>query len=211
MSDDEQRKALNRCSQSDDPLIDKLKSLGAAMAASGAVALYHIDGITPESQQRNVLSPNAQRIDIDDVQPGYRTLNPVMRPAVSPRTRMNSNAQKIDLVSIGCPHASAREILSIAQSLSGKQLEAALWVTTARETRERTAAEVEIIEAAGGKVVADTCMVVAPVAQLGFWVMATNSAKMALYTPSHSGLDVRFGTLAQCIQAAITGRWSRLA
>ena len=27
---------------------DKLKSLGASMAASGSVALYHVEGLTPE-------------------------------------------------------------------------------------------------------------------------------------------------------------------
>jgi hypothetical protein len=46
------------------------------------------------------------------------------------------------------------------------------------------------IEAAGGRVVADTCLVVAPVADLGFHTLATNSAKMAFYAPSHSGLAV---------------------
>ena len=35
------------------------------------------------------------------------------------------------------------------------------------------------------------------------------SAKMATYTPSHSGLEVRFGSLAQCIRAALTGEWDR--
>jgi predicted aconitase len=57
-------------------------------------------------------------------------------------------------------------------------------------------------------VVADTCLVVAPVAGLGFRTMATNSAKMAVYAPSHSGLSVRFGTMEQCLEAAVTGRWS---
>ncbi len=55
--------------------------------------------------------------------------------------------------------------------------------------------------------IADTCLVVAPVEQLGFRTMATNSAKMAIYSPSHSGLQVRFDTLEQCLQAAITGVW----
>jgi predicted aconitase len=51
-------------------------------------------------------------------------------------------------------------------------------------------------------------MVVAPVAELGFHSMATNSAKMAFYTPAHSGLAVRFGPLVQCVEAAVTGRWN---
>ncbi len=63
------------------------------------------------------------------------------------------------------------------------------------------------IEAAGGIVIADTCLVVAPVEDLGIRRLATNSAKAAFYAPSHSGLEVRFGTLGQCLTAAITGRW----
>ena len=186
-------------SPDDDPLVDCLKSLGAAMAASGAVALYHIAGLTPEARQGNVLAGDVQRITVDDLSAGDA--------ALGERAGANGDATEIDLVSIGCPHASSAEIRQVAQAVSGKRLQAALWVTTARETREHMAAEVEAIEAAGGRVVADTCMVVAPVEELGFHTMATNSAKMALYTPSHSGLGVRFGTLAQCVQAALEGTW----
>ncbi len=181
------------------PTPDQLKSLGAAMAASGAVALYHIDGITPEARMQNMLASNARRIIIDDLAAGYAALN--------------SAVEQVDLVSIGCPHASVDELAQVARLVEGKRVNAspqgttALWVTTARATRERAAQAVQVIEAAGGRVVADTCMVVAPVEQLGFKAMATNSAKMAFYTPSHSGLQVRFGTLEQCIEAAVTGRW----
>jgi predicted aconitase len=89
------------------------------------------------------------------------------------------------------------------------RVKAALWITTARATRVQAeeAGLVDRIEAAGGRVVADTCMVVAPVADLGFRTLATNSAKMALYAPSHSGLAVRFGPIEQCLEAATSGRW----
>jgi predicted aconitase len=88
-------------------------------------------------------------------------------------------------------------------------VKAALWITTARHTREAAerAGFLARIEAAGGRVVADTCMVVAPVAELGFRTLATNSAKMAFYTPSHSGLSVRFGPMERCLEAAVTGNW----
>ena len=175
------------------PFADNLKSLGAAMAASGAVGLYHIEGVTPEARQAAVLNAGARRISIRDLAPAYAALN--------------GKVAEIDLVSIGCPHASPNEIHEIAGAVADKRLASALWVTTARETRERMASDVTIIEAAGGRVVADTCMVVAPVEELGFRSMATNSAKMALYAPSHSGLLVRFGPLDQCIRAAISGTW----
>jgi predicted aconitase len=172
---------------------DELKSLGAAMAASGAVALYYIDRVTPGACERDALTADAQTIVVKDLEQGYAALN--------------GSATEVDLVSIGCPHASASELARIAQLVRGKRVKAALWVTTARETKERAEQDVAIIEAAGGRVVADTCMVVAPVEDLGFRTMATNSAKMAFYTPSHSGLQVRFGSLSKCVEAAMTGTW----
>jgi hypothetical protein len=178
--------------------IEDLKALGAAMAASGAVALYHVEGLTPEAVAGVALEPGRDThcLVIDDLAPGY--------------TALNGSADRIDLVSLGCPHASLAELEVISAALEGGRVTAELWITTARAIRQ--AAEktglVARIEAAGGRVVADTCLVVAPVAELGFHTMATNSAKMALYAPSHSGLSVRFGTIAQCLEAAVTGRWS---
>jgi predicted aconitase len=172
-----------------------LRTLGAAMAASGAVALYHVEDVTPEALTSLPLHRNADRLVVDDLVPGYAALD--------------GPAGEIDLVSLGCPHASVAEIEAVADYLAGRQVKAALWLTTARATRQaaQAAGLVDRIEAAGGRVVADTCMVVAPVAELGFRSLATNSAKMAFYAPSHSGLMVRFGTMEQCLEAARTGRW----
>jgi predicted aconitase len=171
------------------------KTLGAAMAASGAVALYHVEGVTPEANAGIAIPPGAQTLVVDDLAPGYAALD--------------GPSEVVDLVSLGCPHASLDELEAVAGYLAGRRVKAALWITTARKTRE-AAAQVgwlEQIEAAGGRVVADTCMVVAPVADLGFRTLATNSAKMAFYTPSHSGLQVRFGPMEQCLEAALRGRW----
>lgn len=171
-----------------------LRALGAAMAASGAVALYHIEGVTPEARGANVLRQGARRLTIDSLIEGYAALN------TTPLT-------DIELVSIGCPHASAHELEEIASLLQGKRVATRLWVTTARLTKTMVPHAVEAIERAGGLVVSDTCLVVAPIEELGIRRLATNSAKAAFYAPSHSHMDVRFGTLGQCLAAAITGRW----
>lgn len=178
-----------------DAAVDRLKTLGAAMAASGAVALYHVEGITPEAIRGDVLAPSTETLVIDSLAEAYAILN--------------HPAEAIDFVGIGCPHASLEEIRQIAEAIDGKQIAAALWVTTAGPTKKlaRERGWVQCIESAGGHVVADTCMVVAPVGQLGFRTMATNAGKAAFYSPGHSGLAVRFGSLEQCLAAAITGRW----
>jgi len=172
-----------------------LRTLGAAMAASGAVALYHIAGVTPEAKAHHMVAPDADAMTVDSLEPAYQALN--------------GSAQVVDLVSLGCPHASLAELEAIAGYLDGRQLATALWITTARTVREAAESDglVARIEATGARVVADTCMVVAPVDGLGFRTMATNSAKMAFYAPAHSRLSVRFGSMEQCLEAALSGRW----
>lgn len=177
-----------------------LKALGAAMAASGAVALYHVDGVTPEAVAgADVLAPDAERLEIRDLSPGYAALS--QTPDIEYRN--------IDLVWIGCPHASLAEIELVMDLLAGRQVRSALWITVARDVRQQADERgwVAAIEACGGQVVADTCVVVAPVRELGFRSMATPSGKGAFYGPSHAGLAVRYGSLAACVEAAVEGRW----
>jgi len=172
-----------------------LKALGAAMAASGAVALYHVAGVTPEADRPDVLAPDHETFVIDDLAPAYAALN--------------AEAGEIDLVWFGCPHASLAEIRHVARLLEARRATSALWITTARDVRERAAREgvVQAIEASGGHVVADMCVVVAPMQELGYRTMATPSAKGATYAPSHAELMVRYGTVEQCVEAAVTGVW----
>jgi hypothetical protein len=172
-----------------------LKALGAAMAASGAVALYHVAGITPEAGRPDILAPGHETLVVDDLQPALAALN--------------SSVRKIDLVWFGCPHADLEEMAEVVRLLDGRRVKAALWITTAREVRERANAEglVAAVEASGGRVVADMCAVVAPMQELGFRTLATPSAKGATYVPSHAGLQVRYGTVEQCVEAAVTGVW----
>jgi len=175
---------------------DALRLMGAALAASGAVALYHVAGVTPEARAMPDLCP-----------PDVPTL--VVKSLEPTIAALNSSVETIDLVAIGCPHASLDEIRHVAEGLRGAHLAADLWVTVARGVREQAEALglVEIIEAAGGLVVADTCVIVAPMQQLRYHTLATNSAKMASYALPQTGLKVRFGSLEHCLFAAIHGHW----
>lgn len=175
--------------------VTNLKLLGAAMAASGAVALYHIDGVTPEAANFQLSIVNCQ-LKIDNLEEGYAALN-------------SSPTNSIDLVWIGCPHASLDEIELIADRLAGRRVRTALWITAAHQVRDEAERRgwLARIEGSGGQIVSDTCLVVAPVEALGFSSMATNSGKGAFYGPSHAHVAVRFGSLEQCMEAAIRGEW----
>lgn len=174
---------------------DKLKALGAAMAATGAVALYHIEGVTPEIIKQPDLKGITRTIAIDDVAPGYRMLS--------------DDVETIDLVWVGCPHASLAEIAVVAEALAHRRARIPLWITCARPVREIADAQglVEKITQAGGSLFSDACMAIAPVRKLGFNAVATPSAKGAYYLRNLAGTAARFGTLMQCLETAVTGRW----
>lgn len=189
---------------------EQLKALGAAMAASGAVALYHVDGVTPEAVAGvDILAPDAELMVVDDLCPGYAALCQSQVSCDVSDGRQCATRAPIDLVWIGCPHASLGEIKRVLTLLDGRQVRSTLWITAARDVRQRAADRglVAAVEASGGHVVADTCVVVAPMREMGFRSMATPSGKGAYYGPSHAGLAVHFGTLAECVEAAVEGRW----
>jgi len=167
---------------------DQLKALGAAMAASGAVALYHVEGLTPEADL--VKKDNLETINV-----GIKELKEVYE-------KLNSGKEP-DIVILGCPHASLREISILADKLKGKRLKKPLWICTSRVMKE--AAErmgfVEIIEKAGGSIVADTCMVVSPIEEMGYKVTGVNSGKAANYLPGFCKQEVVFADINKLIEA----------
>jgi predicted aconitase len=192
---------------------DSLKALGAAMAASGAVALYHVEGVTPEADEPGIIAPSAETFIIESLAEGYTALNASSSSSPdAPGAIGERQGEEIDLVWVGCPHASLDELAQVIDLLAGRRARAALWVTMAREIRAQAekAGMVAALEALGGRVVADTCLIVAPVKELGFRRMATPSAKGAYYAPSHSDLAVHYGPLKACVEAAVSGKWKWL-
>ncbi len=178
------------------PTQESLMALGAAMAASGAVALYHVEGITPEASTYADQLGNLPRIAMRDLSEGYQALN--------------VEESVVDFVSVGCPHSTLTDLQRVAELLDGKRVKATTWITTSRHLYDRAneLGYMQRIERAGALVIADTCLVVAPVETLGFRVMATNSAKAAFYASGHSRLQRHFGTLEECMEAAVTGIWA---
>ena len=166
---------------------DQLKALGAAMAASGAVALYHVEGLTPEADL--VESKNLETISV-----GQREIDETF-------DKLNSG-KKPDIVILGCPHASLREISILAEKLQGKHLKKPVWVCTSRVMKEAAnrMGYTDVIEKAGGSVVADTCMVVSPIEQMGFKTTGVNSGKAANYLPGFCKQNVVFANINKLIE-----------
>ena len=64
-----------------------------------------------------------------------------------------------------------------------------------------------IIEAAGGRIFTDSCSAMSRAVPPGTKVVACDSTKQAHYLPAILGVQAWFGSTAQSIDAACTGRW----
>lgn len=173
----------------DIPNNNDLKTLGAALASSGSVALYHVEGVTPEFNAANKNEAS-------------NTFNVSREDILNTKEKLNTTDKEADLVCLGCPHASLEEIKNIANIVAGKTVKNKLWICTSiavKASADRMG-YTDIIEKAGGNVVCDTCMVVAPIEDMGFEVIGVNSAKAANYVPSMCGLDVVYGDVEDLIK-----------
>jgi predicted aconitase len=65
---------------------------------------------------------------------------------------------------------------------------------------------VESLRQAGVTFVVDTCVVVTPILPDGPGVLMTNSGKFAHYALPNTGYDVVYGSLADCVESAVSGR-----
>jgi predicted aconitase len=166
---------------------DDLKAMGAAMAASGAVALFHVEGVTPEA---GTALPLAGGLEVHTITAGE--VAGLMQEI------------PVEAVALGCPHCSAGELAGIATLLRGKRVRKPLVVFTSRQVMEEHRALVEAIEASGARVYADTCMVVSPMMEAYSSVMV-DSGKAYAYVPSMCGAMVRIGTREECVAEATGG------
>jgi predicted aconitase len=171
------------------PSKDELKSLGAAMAASGAVALYHVEGITPEADK---FKAPLETITIEERQ----------IKEVYDSQKLNTGSGEPDLIAFGCPHSSTEELARLAQFLDGKKVKKEVWVCTSRALKERHPELIKRIKRSGAKVFCDTCMVVSPASQR-FRCMMVNSGKAHKYVPNLCGVKSILATTEKCIEEAV--------
>jgi predicted aconitase len=166
------------------PNADGLKALGAAMAATGAVALYHVEGVTPEASRLRFDTSGLETIGVD-----MREIEEVFSQVT------------VDAVAVGCPHCSPDELKTTALLLSGKKVKIPFYVFAAQAVIEANKDTVASIEKSGARVYADTCMVVSPVMER-YPAIMVNSGKALAYVPDMCGAVVRMGTLEECVAVA---------
>lgn len=184
---------------------DQLKAFGAAAAASGSVALYHMVGVTPEA--RTLEEALGGRLPAERISVGRREIARTMEQMST------GQGGAVDVVGVGCPHASIDQMRRYATLLRGKRVHTGveLWICTNTMVEEmaRRMGYVEAIEQAGAKLMVGTCHNDCPLGAWGFRRLVTDSGKFAYYTPTTVGTDCIFASTEGCIEAAITGRVER--
>ena len=166
------------------PNHDQLKALGAAMAATGAVALYHVEDITPEAKKNQFNISGLEVITVESAE----------------IERLFSEIP-VDAVAVGCPHCSPAELVDIARLLKGKTVTKPLYVFAAQGVIDNNSITVNAIEKSGARVFADTCMVVSPVMEQ-YPAIMVNSGKALAYVPDMCGAVARIGSIEECVAVA---------
>jgi predicted aconitase len=151
------------------PGVEEAKTLAAAMAASGSVAMFHVEDVTPEHGNHDISGLDVISIGKEELRAAYDRLN---------------TSDDVQLIALGCPHLTEKEIREIAAFLKGKvkRKDVEIWFCTSAEIRDRCPEDVAVLEGFG-PVLADTCMVVAPI-EGAVRNTGTNSAKAGNYLPT---------------------------
>ena len=181
---------------------DNLKALSAASASAGSVGLFHAIGITPEAPTREAAFQGKAPAKVIMVTPDV--IKGIQRDLTS------AQREHVDLVVLGCPHASYPELCEIADLMRGKHVKEGtqLWVQTGKMQQElasRSGMEKELVDA-GVFLITDTCINNTQVSVWRFDTIVTNSGKMAHYAPGTTGGRIHFDNTANCITAAVEGK-----
>ena len=184
---------------------DQLKAMGAAAAASGAVGLFHVEGVTPEAPDLEAALGGAS--------PG--SMSPATVIALRPSALRTSRdtlstvaAGRIDAVAVGSPHFSIEEFRRLDALLPAAPFAIPFYVCTGRSEYRQLEASGRLARflVAGVEIVVDTCVVVTPILPPKDGVLMTNSGKFAHYTPANTGYGVVYGSLEDCVRSAIRAR-----
>ncbi|MHA2406874.1 MAG: aconitase X [Candidatus Ranarchaeia archaeon] len=167
--------------------VEELKSLCASYATYGGVALFHMEGITPDK---------VKNIPTESITVAEKDIDKAI-------DELNKDAT-IDFISIGCPHTSLAELEYISKKLEGKKIKKEMWITTARPTKlvSDQMGFTKMIEDSGAKIAADTCCVVAPI-KGRFTGLATDSAKGCYYGSGRHRFDIKLMSIDDCIEEAL--------
>jgi predicted aconitase len=193
---------------------DRLKAVGAAAASSGEVGLVHVVGSTPEAPSLAAALQHRRPAKVVEVTAA------MLRAARDQLTTGGRGQGRLVGVNVGTPHFSVAEFGELVALLAGRPVHPGVefYASTSRHVLARIEALgwLASLEAAGVRLVVDTCTYVTSILRETAGVVMTSSAKWAWYAPGNLGVRVVLGSLPECVESAVEGRvvrddalWSR--
>ena len=190
------------------PNTTQLVKMNSALNTGGQVRMYHIPGMTPEAPTVEAAFQGKKpketiTITENDLKRVYELMN-------------YGTSDDIDFVYLGCPHYNIQDLRKAAGLLEGKKCNTRLWVMTNPQTYRlaEQAGYLKAIEDTGATLLSGVCagmlygVVMPPENKPN--VMATDACKQDFYMSGHCHphhCQVRYGTMEDCINAAVTGKW----
>jgi predicted aconitase len=169
------------------------------------VALFHVVGCTPEAPDLETacggLAPDLHlQLTAEDLREAARSLSNLEEGA------------PLGAVSLGTPHFSLSEFARLMPLLDGARPLIDVFVNCSRATLDevRKRGWEEALRAARVTLVADTCVYVSALIKPGVGAIMTNSGKCAYYAPGNLGVEIAYGSLAECVASARAGKLVRL-
>ena len=179
------------------PGSDALKHFGAAMASFGSIALFHLEGITPEAVESEgsqlPLSHTITRFEIDQLQSAY------------------AGEEEIDVVVFSAPQLSLYELRSLAALCDGRRFARPLLAVTSPQVKPDAdrLGLTKKIEDAGGHVLSGMCFYQSyarEIAEANGWKrLATNSVKLVNILGGYGYVPL-LASMERCVEAAEKGR-----
>jgi hypothetical protein len=190
---------------------DQLKALCAAAASSGAVALFHAIGVTPEANTLEEAFHGGRPEQVIDIH---------LSDLAKSRSDLSTAREKakLDLVVLGCPHFSFEEFRDLAmlvrtEAEKGKSLHPDVRFVVLSSQGSYALLQrsdyINVLTDFGIQITLDTCVFHTPMVSPNTKVLMTNSGKCAYYAPGELGVQVAFGSMAECVASAIEGHVCR--
>jgi predicted aconitase len=180
---------------------EDLLYFGAEAATSGAVAMYHLAGITPEA-------PDAASAFADRRVPPAETVI-TGKDLAAMQEKISAGRGPVNLVMLGCPHYTYDQLREIETLFNGRRVhpDTAFWVMAASaaiELAERSYLRTRL-ERLGVYLVGDTCVDEPCFKSFEGGLGVTDSPKCAYYR-ERRGQPFAIRRLSDCVEAAIAGR-----
>jgi len=180
------------------PGSDALKHFGAALASYGSVALFHMPGVTAETERGRParVAPRIGRAEIEAFVASH-----------------GATGDKVDVVVFAAPQLSLLEMAAVADALAGRQVHPQTTLLVATSPEIKHAADrmglTRRIEDAGAIVAAGICFYQSYAGELaeanGWKRLVTNSAKLVNIIGGY-GYRPTLLSLERCIDSAVAGR-----